>query len=111
MLEVELVPCLTDNYAYLIRDPESGAVGIVDPSEAKPVSAALAAHGWKLSHILNTHHHWDHTGGKLELKTAYDARIVGPKADRDRIPGVDEVYGESEVFTFGTRRVTSTSIP
>lgn len=111
MLETLLVPCLTDNYAYLIRDPQSSAVGIVDPSEAKPVVAALAERGWKLSHILNTHHHWDHTGGNLELKAAFGARIIGPKADRDRIPGVDEVYGEGEIFEFGTRRARIFDIP
>ena len=111
MLEVQLVPCLTDNYAYLIRDPKSGAVGVVDPSEAKPVISALGDRGWKLTHVINTHHHWDHTGGNLELKAAFGARVVGPKADRERIPGADEVYGDGEIFVFGTREARIFDIP
>src|SRR5271154_1745619 len=95
-LEIDLVPCLKDNYAYLLRDAASGAVGVVDPSEAAPVEAALAARGLRLTHILNTHHHWDHTGGNLALKEATGASIVGPAPDRDRIPGIDVALDEDD---------------
>jgi hydroxyacylglutathione hydrolase len=110
-LEIHLVPCLSDNYAYLIRDPGSSAVGIVDPSEAAPVEAALAARGWKLTHILNTHHHFDHTGGNLELKATWGAEVVGPAADRERIPGIDRALGEGDTWDFGTATARIFDIP
>ena len=81
-LEIQLVPCLKDHYAYLLHEPASGETAAVDPSEAEPVLKAAAARGWRLSHILNTHHHWDHTGGNLALKAATGASIVGPAPDR-----------------------------
>ena len=110
-LEIHLVPCLSDNYAYLIRDPGSSAVGIVDPSEAAPVEAALAARGLRLTHILNTHHHFDHTGGNLELKAKWGAEVVGPAADRERIPGIDRALGEGDTWDFGTATARIFDIP
>ncbi|MGH7000556.1 MAG: MBL fold metallo-hydrolase, partial [Stellaceae bacterium] len=88
-LEIQQIPALRDNYIYLLREPKSGAVGAVDPSEAAPVLAALKRSGLKLTHIINTHHHPDHTGGNLELKAATQAIVVGPLADKARIPGID----------------------
>lgn len=102
MLNIHLVPCLKDNYAYLLHEPKTQSVAIVDPSESAPVFAALAQHGLKLTHILNTHHHFDHTGGNLELKEKTGARIVGPKADADRIPGIDHAVGEGDLMALGT---------
>lgn len=111
MLSIDLVPCLSDNYAYLIRDGASGAVGIVDPSEAAPVLAALEARGWRLTHIFNTHHHFDHTGGNLALKEASGATIVGPKADSHRIPGLDVGVGEGDRVAFGSESAAVLDIP
>ena len=111
MLSIDLVPCLSDNYAYLLRDPVSGAVGIVDPSEAPPVLAALEKRGWTLTHIFNTHHHFDHTGGNLPLKEATGATIIGPKADAHRIPGIDTGVGEGDTVTFGTQTAEVFDIP
>jgi len=111
MLEIEIVPCLADNYAYLIRDGRSGLCGVVDPSEPDPVERALAAHGWRLTHILNTHHHFDHTGGNLPLKEKSHAEIVGPAKDRDRIPGIDAGVDESTPWQFGDRKVRVLEIP
>jgi hydroxyacylglutathione hydrolase len=87
MTEIIVVPCLKDNYAYLVKTGDACAV--VDPSEPEPVRTALAARGWRLSHILNTHHHFDHTGGNLVLKQETGAKIVGPAKDAARIPGLD----------------------
>ena len=70
-MQVEIIPCLTDNYAYLIRAGEQ--VAVVDPSEARPVQKALEQRHWRPAFILNTHHHNDHVGGNLELKAAYGA--------------------------------------
>jgi hydroxyacylglutathione hydrolase len=100
-MQIALVPLLTDNYGYLLHDPASGETGIVDPSEAAPVLAAAAARGWRLTHIINTHHHHDHTGGNLALKEATGAAIVGPAPDRARIPGIDIALDEGESFSLG----------
>jgi hydroxyacylglutathione hydrolase len=108
-LEIELVPCLKDNYAYLVR--EGGLCAAVDPSEPAPVKAALARHGWKLTHILNTHHHWDHTGGNLALKEEFAAQVVGPAKDRERIAGLDVGVTEDAPWQFGSHRVRVLEIP
>ena len=110
-LEIELVPCLKDNYAYLVHDQDAGLTAIVDPSEPEPVRKALAGHGWKLTHILNTHHHFDHTGGNIPLKEAFGAKVIGPEKDRDRIPGIDVGVDEQSGWTFGARSVRVLEIP
>jgi hydroxyacylglutathione hydrolase len=110
-LEIELVPCLSDNYAYLVRDPDEDFCAIVDPSEARPVEAALETRGWRLTHILNTHHHPDHTGGNTALKTEYGATVVGPEKDRARIPALDEGVAEGSSFALGSHRARILEIP
>lgn len=110
-LEIELVPLLRDNYGYLLRDPQTGACGVVDPSEAAPVLAAARARGWTITHILNTHHHPDHTGGNLAIKAATGAMIIGPKADEARIPGIDLAVAEGERFRLGAAEAEILFIP
>lgn len=110
-LEIELVPCLRDNYAYLVHDTVSGLCLVVDPSEPEPVRKALASKGLKLTHILNTHHHFDHTGGNAALKEAFGAKVVGPGKDRDRIPAIDEGVDETTNWRFGGRAVRVLEIP
>ena len=110
-LEIELVPCLKDNYAYLLHDPATGLTGVVDPSEAAPVIAALERRGWTLSHILNTHHHWDHTGGNPELKKRTGALVVGPKPDEARIPMIDVALGDGERWKLGEAEARILFIP
>ena len=110
-LEISLVPCLSDNYAYLVNAPGEGICAIVDPSEPGPVKQALAARGLKLTHILNTHHHFDHTGGNLPLKEEFGALVVGPEKDRDRIPGIDIGVTEAAPWAFGSRSVRILEIP
>lgn len=100
-LEVRLVPCLSDNYAYLVHSPETGETIIVDPAEAGPVLTALDQTGWVLSHIFNTHHHGDHVGGNMALKEQFGIPIIGPLADKDRIPGIDVALDEGETYAFG----------
>ncbi len=111
MLNIHLVPCLSDNYAYLVHDTATNKVAVVDPSEAAPVLAALKAHGLALTHILNTHHHFDHTGGNLELKETTGAKVVGPRADRERIPGIDEEVGEGNTWSLGSAKAKIFDIP
>jgi len=110
-LEIQQIPALRDNYIYLLREPKSGAVGVVDPSVAAPVLAALQQRGLKLSHIINTHHHPDHTGGNLELKAATGAIVVGPLADKGRIPGIDVAVADGDTFKFRDEAATVYDVP
>ena len=87
--ETRLFLCLKDNYGVLLHDPESGATASIDAPEAAPIEAALKATGWKLTDILVTHHHADHTDGILALKEKYKCRVVAPAAEADTIPAVD----------------------
>lgn len=108
-VEIEIVPCLRDNYAYLVTSGDSCAV--VDPSEPEPVIRALERTGWRLTHILNTHHHLDHTGGNLALKSRFGARIVGPGKDAARIPGLDIGVDENSGWQFDGRKVLVLEVP
>ncbi|HLY06223.1 MAG TPA: hydroxyacylglutathione hydrolase [Rhizomicrobium sp.] len=110
-LEIQLVPCLSDNYAYLLRDEDEGICAVVDPSEAAPVKAALAARGWRLTHILNTHHHPDHTGGNARLKQEFGVQVVGPGKDRERIPALDIGVDETTPFALGSHGARVLEIP
>ncbi len=110
-LEIIRIPCFTDNYVWLLRERASGAVGVVDPADPGPVRAALTERGWRLTHILNTHHHADHVGGNLELKAAFACTIVGPRADRDRIPGIDVELGDGEDWALGEERAWVFDVP
>ncbi|MCI0430785.1 MAG: hydroxyacylglutathione hydrolase [Rhodospirillales bacterium] len=110
-LAIHQVPCLKDNYAYLLRCPETGATAALDPSEAEPVLDAAAAKGWRITHVLNTHHHWDHVGGNGGIKAATGARVIGPEPDRDRIPEIDETVAEGRPFRLGNAEATIFFIP
>ena len=99
--ETRLFLCLKDNYGVLLHDPESGATASIDAPEAAPIEAALKATGWKLTDILVTHHHADHTGGILALKEKYKCRVVAPAAEADTIPAVDLTVREGDKVTVG----------
>ncbi len=100
-LEIDSVLVLDDNYVWLLHDPASGATAAVDPAEAAPVSDRLAQRGWRLTHILNTHHHADHVGGNLALKQEFGARVVGFAGDAARLPGLDQPVAEGDVVRLG----------
>jgi len=100
-LDIVRIPVLNDNYVWLMREPQSGAVGVVDPAVAGPVLAEAARRRWKITHILNTHHHGDHVGGNREIKEATGCTIVGPRRDRARIPGIDVEVDDGERYRFG----------
>ena len=85
---VHQLTALQDNYIYLIEAHNSNVLIAVDPAEAVPVQTACKSLGKELTHILNTHHHWDHTGGNLELKQHFGCLVVGAAADAERIPGI-----------------------
>ena len=100
-LRIEQIPVLSDNYVYLVHEPQAGVTGAIDPAVAGPVLDRLGARGWKLDWILSTHHHADHTAGNLELKQSTGCQIVGPKADAARIPGIDRGLAEGDRFRLG----------
>lgn len=97
-LEIEILPAMSDNYIYLMREPASGTTAVVDPGVAAPVLEALgrAGAGRRLDLILLTHHHGDHVGGVAELKAAFGAAVVGSRADAARIDGLDRMVGEGD---------------
>jgi hydroxyacylglutathione hydrolase len=97
-----LFPCLKDNFGVLLHDPESGATAAVDAPEAEPVEAALNKTGWRLTDILVTHHHADHTAGIGPLKAHHKCRIVAPKNEAQRISPVDEKVGEGDIVRVGS---------
>jgi hydroxyacylglutathione hydrolase len=104
-LEIHQFPCLSDNYGVLVHDAEAGLTASIDAPDAKAVAAALKEKGWRLTHILTTHHHHDHTEGNLPLKAETKCTIVGPRAEAAKVPGIDSQVGEGGTFTFGAHEV------
>ncbi|HNS86894.1 MAG TPA: hydroxyacylglutathione hydrolase, partial [Parvularculaceae bacterium] len=110
-IDIRQFPCLSDNYGYLIRDQETGAVAAIDTPDPDAINAALENAGWALTHILNTHWHPDHAGGNLALKERWGCRIVGPKGEADRIPGVDEKADEGDLVRLGASTAAVRATP
>jgi hydroxyacylglutathione hydrolase len=110
-LTVEAIPCLSDNYAWLLRDEASGAIALCDPSEAGPPARAVAALGGRLDLILLTHHHGDHIGGVPELQARFGARVVGGAADAHRLPPLDQALRPGEAVALGESRATVIDTP
>jgi len=101
MLDISIIRCLSDNYSYLIRDKKTNLVGVVDPSEFNPVDLEISKTYQKLDFILNTHHHHDHVGGNIDLKTKYNSKIICSSYDEKRIPGVDVEKSDGDQFSLG----------
>jgi len=97
-MKIKIIPCLQDNYSYLIIDKKNDIACVIDPSEADPIIKYLDNHKIKLKFILNTHHHYDHVGGNKKLKEKYGASIVGYKGDKERIPGIDILVNDQEAW-------------
>jgi hydroxyacylglutathione hydrolase len=97
-MKVEIIKCLQDNYSYLIIDETDQSACVIDPSEAKPIIDFVEDNKINLKYILNTHHHYDHVGGNLELKKKYDSNVVGFIGDKDRIPEIDTIVEDNQVW-------------
>ena len=100
-LELVTVPCLDDNYAYIIADPAKGTAAVVDVPQADPINAAVATRGWTVTNVLLTHHHWDHIDGLPDLVRADNARVIGAAADAHRLPDLDLAVQDGEIFKLG----------
>jgi hydroxyacylglutathione hydrolase len=111
MLEIITLPVLTDNYIYIIHDPLSLETAVVDPALAQPVLDFLEKKNWRLATIFNTHHHWYHVNGNLELKQQTGCEIIAAYVDRDRIPGIDRGVNEGDVVAVGEHRAKIISTP
>ena len=105
------IPCLNDNYAYIVKDNITKTVGVVDPSEAEPIINYLKKEKLELNYILNTHHHFDHIGGNIELQKLYKSKIIGFKDDKHRIPGINITLNDGEKFKFGKSQIKVIHIP
>ena len=99
-MKIEIIPCLKDNYSYLIIDKKNNTACVVDPSEADPIIEYLENNNIKLKFILNTHHHYDHVGGNEKLKDKYGASIVGYRGDKERIPKIDILVNDQETWIY-----------
>ncbi|WP_457649213.1 hydroxyacylglutathione hydrolase [Profundibacter sp.] len=100
-LQIATIPCREDNYAFLLHDKDSGETALVDAPEAAPAIEVLESRGWTLTHILITHHHYDHIDGVEELRAKYGAKVVGAKADAARLPALDIEVSEGDTIKIG----------
>tara|TARA_B100001063_G_scaffold240820_1_gene266613 strand:- start:132 stop:851 length:720 start_codon:yes stop_codon:yes gene_type:complete len=97
-MNIEIIKCLQDNYSYLIIDETNKNACVIDPSESKPIINFIEKNNINLKYILNTHHHYDHVGGNFELKKKYNTSIVGFKGDKNRIPEIDILVEDQQVW-------------
>lgn len=108
-LSVQILPVLEDNYIFVIEDVRTGALAVVDPTEAGPVLNAIDGRHVEL--ILNTHHHWDHVSGNTEIKRNTGARVIGPASEADDIPGIDQGVVEGDTIEFAGHVIRVIDVP
>ncbi len=104
-LELVTVPCLADNYAFLLHDSETGETLLADAPESWPIQAALESRGWRLSHVVLTHHHYDHIDGLGDLHETHAPQVIGAAADAHRLPPLDLAVKGGDQFDFAGHRV------
>ena len=98
-MKIHIIPCLQDNYSYIIHDQSNNYACVIDPSEAEPIINFVKKKNLKLKYILNTHHHYDHVGGNERLKKEFGSKIIGFKGDKHRIPLIDIELEDQEIWT------------
>ena len=110
-MNIEIIPCLNDNYSYLVKDDQTNTVAIIDPSEFGPCNEKINLKYKKLDFILTTHHHFDHVGGNTELKKKYGSRVLGFENDKKRIPAIDILLKDGQEFKIGNLNFKTIFIP
>ena len=103
--------CRSDNYGLLLHDDKSGATAAIDAPDAAEIERQLDARGWKLTHILTTHHHGDHVEGNIALQKRYGCSITGPRGEASKIPGIDRKVAGGDRFIWEGREVTVRDCP
>ena len=104
-LHIHLFACLQDNYGFLLYDDESAVCASIDTPDGALIAKTTKQLGWPLTHIFNTHHHDDHVGGNIWLQKNYGVHIIGPQADKARIPGINTAYKDGDIFNFGAHKI------
>ncbi|WP_282127443.1 hydroxyacylglutathione hydrolase [Roseobacter litoralis] len=104
-LEILTIPCLSDNYAYLVHDDTTGQTALIDVPEADAILKVLAERQWHLSEVWITHHHADHVQGLADVLTAHPAKVRGAADDSHRLPALDFALGDGESFDFAGHEV------
>jgi hydroxyacylglutathione hydrolase len=110
-LEVARIPVLSDNYVWLLHDPESAETAVIDPAVADPVLAEAARRRWQITQIWNTHWHPDHTGGNEAIKAATRCRVTAPAAEAARIPTLDRAVAEGDRVNLGDHQACVLEVP
>ncbi|MGQ0659748.1 hydroxyacylglutathione hydrolase [Sphingosinicella sp.] len=111
MIEVVRIPVLSDNYVWLVHEPDSGETTVIDPAVADPVLAEVVKHGWQITQIWNTHWHPDHTGGNAAIKAATGCTVTAPAAEAGRIPTLDRAVGEGDIVCLGEIEAEVIEVP
>ncbi|MBN9673283.1 hydroxyacylglutathione hydrolase [Roseibium aggregatum] len=109
--EIHQFTCLDDNFGVLIHDKETGTTVGIDVPHAGAYQQALEETGWTLSHILITHHHWDHVQGLGEIKTATGATVIGPERSRQKISELDRTVEDGDAVLCGPYEVQAIGTP
>ena len=97
-MKIEIIKCLQDNYSYIIIDENNSTACVIDPGESNPVINFIDKNKINLKYILNTHHHYDHVGGNIELKKRYNCKIIGFEGDKNRIPEIDILVEDNQIW-------------
>ena len=96
IFEIVTIKSLSDNYIWLLRNNIKNLTAVIDPSDDKDVNEVLLRKNWHLNQIVNTHHHFDHTNGNLELKNKWKAELIGPEKEKDKIKNIDRYVSDGD---------------
>ena len=110
-MKIQIIKCLQDNYSYLIIDETNLNACVIDPGESKPIIDFVESNNINLKYILNTHHHFDHVDGNIELKKKYNSSVIGFKGDKDRIPEIDILVDDQNIWGGGNFQAKIYHIP
>lgn len=110
-IEIVTIPCLTDNYAYLVKGPGDAPAVLIDAPEAAPIEGVLDSRGWSLGAILITHHHHDHVGGVERLRARYGCTVLGPAAETAKLPPLDRALADGDTIDVDALNFAVIAVP